>query len=101
MSGQWGAAAHRGELELVVLTPQHLSARGVPTLPGGRRLLAVMLPDDRPAAAVALAGLPSLARFVAAMQPRSVSWLVGEGETEAEMQAALAAIGDDDDAGVH
>lgn len=89
MSGQWGAAARRGQVDLVVLTPRRAGMEGY-VLRGGATLIGLVQPFDGDEVSVGFRSIERIASWVKEMAPRELR-VLGVGEDDAAaLREALA-----------
>ena len=91
MSGQWQAIAHRGQLDLDVLTRRRAVAEGY-RLRDGVAFIGLVRPFDGDEIAVAFMNLARVVAWTREMEPRALT-VVGVDEPHADqLRAALADI---------
>jgi hypothetical protein len=90
MSGAWAAAAHRGELEMFLMSRARAIVDGYGgSLREGCPYLAIIRPDDLPTYACNFLSLAAVGQFVHAMAPREITFATAEGEDNRALREAL------------
>lgn len=84
MSNGWKAAARRGELTMIVMTPKRARVIGGPVR-GDTAVVAELRPDDGRPFEVCFASVDRLREFIADMQPRALMVECAPGEDAAEL----------------